>query len=264
MKCKICGLEFKTISYHIRYKHPEYTIKEYYDKFLRKNNEGFCENCGKESIFININKGYSKCCCNDCRLAILRSDNNYAKRPECKQKISEKLKGNKHTLGYKFTEEQRKNVKLAIKKSWDESPERKLKLSQTIYCNPKYKQGYFDSKKNGKKIHYRSSFELEMYNILENIEEVLEYDTECLGIEYIYRGKKKMYLPDVIVKFKDLTYIIEIKPKHMLSDELNMIKFQAARQYCELNNMKFLIVTEDELFGENKIQRAIDFAKSVD
>ncbi len=264
MQCNICSLEFKSLGCHIRYKHPEYTAKEYYDKYLRKDNEGFCENCGKESVFVNINKGYSVYCSDDCRLAVMRSDNNYAKRIECKQKISNKLKGNKHTLGYKFTEEQCKHVRAAIKKSWDESPERKIKLSQTIYCHPKYKHGYFESKKNNKKIHYRSSFELEMYKILESIDEVIEYDTECIGLEYIYKDKKKTYLPDVLVKFKDLTYLIEIKPKRLLYDELNVIKFQAAHQYCKHNNMKFLIITEDELFGKNKIQRAKDFAKSVD
>ena len=66
MRCKICGKEIKdspkSLPTHLR--SHDITSKEYYDKFIRKENEGFCTVCGKEAIFMSVNKGYSDRCRN--------------------------------------------------------------------------------------------------------------------------------------------------------------------------------------------------------
>ena len=66
MKCKICGKEIKdspkSLPTHLR--SHDITSKEYYDKFIRKEDEGFCIVCGKEAIFMSVNKGYSDRCRN--------------------------------------------------------------------------------------------------------------------------------------------------------------------------------------------------------
>ena len=66
MRCKICGKEIKdspkSLPTHLR--SHDITSKEYYDKFIRKENEGFCIVCGKEAIFMSVNKGYSDRCRN--------------------------------------------------------------------------------------------------------------------------------------------------------------------------------------------------------
>lgn len=73
-KCKICGKEFKSprsVSTHLRHQHKDYTAKAYYDKFLKKNGEGICKECGKETRFYNMTVGYAQFCSNECTL---RSD----------------------------------------------------------------------------------------------------------------------------------------------------------------------------------------------
>ena len=48
--CKICGQTFEKraqLTSHIQYSHKEYNSKTYYDKFLKKEGEGFCKTCGK-------------------------------------------------------------------------------------------------------------------------------------------------------------------------------------------------------------------------
>lgn len=68
MICEICNKEFdnyKGLSSHIRQTH-NITSKYYYDKYLKKDTEGICPVCGKETPFIKISKGYQKHCCQTC------------------------------------------------------------------------------------------------------------------------------------------------------------------------------------------------------
>lgn len=67
MKCYICGKEYhnKGISHHITKLH-KITVKEYYDKYLKKDGEGICPTCGKETQFLEITTGYRKFCCPRC------------------------------------------------------------------------------------------------------------------------------------------------------------------------------------------------------
>lgn len=65
--CKICNKEFSTnkqLSWHV--KHHNLTNKEYYDKYLKKDNEGICLTCGKPTTFISMNLGYHQHCSKKC------------------------------------------------------------------------------------------------------------------------------------------------------------------------------------------------------
>jgi hypothetical protein len=72
MKCEICDYELKDIkglSIHLSkvHKYESIKIKEYYDMYLKKENEGSCYFCENESKFLNISKGYHRICCsNEC------------------------------------------------------------------------------------------------------------------------------------------------------------------------------------------------------
>ena len=65
MKCEICNKEInetKGLSVHLTKNHKEILIKEYYDKYLKKENEGKCYFCDNDAIFFNLTKGYHKIC----------------------------------------------------------------------------------------------------------------------------------------------------------------------------------------------------------
>ena len=64
MKCLICGKECKN-NIHIVKAH-NVSIKEYYDTYIRKTDEGICPVCGKEAVFCNLNQGYKKYCSKRC------------------------------------------------------------------------------------------------------------------------------------------------------------------------------------------------------
>lgn len=69
MKCEICETEFNHLGLHINYKHKNITQQEYYDKYLKKEKEGFCYTCNKPLKFISITKGYQHYCNAKCELA---------------------------------------------------------------------------------------------------------------------------------------------------------------------------------------------------
>lgn len=63
-KCEICGKEYKNIRglmSHVRQVHDP-TTQQYYDTYLRKENEGFCLECGKPTSYHGMIRGYSKFC----------------------------------------------------------------------------------------------------------------------------------------------------------------------------------------------------------
>jgi ribosomal protein L31 len=65
--CPICNKPTKYISYsRMVYNHAikehNITIKEFYDKFIKKEGEGKCTKCGKETDFLYLSKGYKKMC----------------------------------------------------------------------------------------------------------------------------------------------------------------------------------------------------------
>lgn len=65
--CAICGREIgnKGFSSHIASKHG-ISPKQYYDKYLKTETDGYCKTCGKQTEFKSIFRGYTKHCSNKC------------------------------------------------------------------------------------------------------------------------------------------------------------------------------------------------------
>lgn len=92
--CKICGKELKTM-HHLQ-KH-NISAKDYYEKYLKKDDEGICLYCGKQTKYISLLQGYRQFCSCKCnikynKLCAEAGDNNVSKNIEVKKKISNTLK----------------------------------------------------------------------------------------------------------------------------------------------------------------------------
>ena len=147
----------------------------------------------------------------------------------------------------------------------------------------KFKQGHFVPKHpekykgNSSNIVFRSSYEYALMKFLDEQANVLEWSSEEKFIRYHNPVTRRVsrYFPDVIAKIKNKQGIvenvmIEVKPKsklvqpiksprgseksyhyNLMNYMVNMAKFEAADKYCNNHNMKFQILTEDDLFGSN-------------
>lgn len=64
MICKICGVNSKKLGLHL--KAHKISPKDYYDMYLKKENEGVCPVCCKSTVFLGITYGYRQHCSTSC------------------------------------------------------------------------------------------------------------------------------------------------------------------------------------------------------
>lgn len=116
--CLECNQSFESkskLSYHIFHTH-NLTSKMYYDKHLKKDNDGVCLNCGRPTLFKNLVRGYKKSCCKECERKCAEITNKERYGDECyykttafkKQRKDSMIKhfGVEHTLQVKALKEQ--------------------------------------------------------------------------------------------------------------------------------------------------------------
>lgn len=112
-----------------------------------------------------------------------------------------------------------------------------------------FAEGYITSQKNGGvNLHYRSSWERDVYMCLENCDDVEGYKVENFPVEYYWKGRRKRYFPDLFIAFKDGHYEVwEIKPSNQKQMEVNKAKWLACEGHCAARNWTFKVITEDEI-----------------
>ena len=121
---------------------------------------------------------------------------------------------------------------------------------------------------NTNQIVYRSLLERRFMRYCDLNEDIIHWASEELPIRYFNPLDKKYhrYFPDFVIKTsKDERFIIEIKPSRQIGKPKtpkrktksfmresyqyikNQAKWQAARKYCDDNDMEFKLITEKDL-----------------
>lgn len=75
LKCQICNRDcknFVSLGIHLIRSH-KVVGKEYYDKFMKSSDEGFCKSCQKQTEFKNLREGYRTTCSQDCSRRLMSS-----------------------------------------------------------------------------------------------------------------------------------------------------------------------------------------------
>jgi hypothetical protein len=140
----------------------------------------------------------------------------------------------------------------------------------------KYAQGKYQIKNPekymGKRLpSYRSSWEFTFMSFCDNNPAVLNWASEGVKIPYFnpVSGRQTIYVPDFLVVYVDAnqrkhTELVEIKPstettmesarsyRDKLSVAINMAKWAAADSWARANNMRFRVVTEYDIFKNQK------------
>lgn len=140
----------------------------------------------------------------------------------------------------------------------------------------KYAQGKYQVKNPekymGKRLpSYRSSWEFTFMSFCDNNPAVLNWVSEGVKIPYFnpVSGKQTVYVPDFLIVYVDAnqrkhTELVEIKPstettmesarsyRDKLMVAMNMAKWAAADSWARANNMRFRVVTEYDIFKNQK------------
>jgi len=277
--CRECGQAFLSIqhlSWHINRKHENISKKEYYDKYLKKENEGTCVVCKKETKFKSINKGYKICCSQECynkNNSLFPRKKGYTRPKDVIKKIKNKLKG--RTLedihGTVKANEIRKKQSMANKKfrASEEGKKRieSNKKKQSIYMKRRIKNGEFtpartnswthwrDSERiKGKTYKFRSSWEHKFFNSLLSLGySIKDIGYEKIRLPYLYNNDFHNYLVDFVIY--SMRLLIEIKPKSEKSTIINKIKHQALINYAKKNKYNVLYLDEDTILHEKHLQK---------
>ena len=134
---------------------------------------------------------------------------------------------------------------------------------------PRYPDKYKGDPQN---IWFRSSWERDMMNWLDNRDDIISWMSEerCVWYYNPVTKKKARYFPDFIIKYKknDIVYeeMIEIKPHRQVTGPnpnparrtknwvrevqnyaINRAKWKAAETYCEDRGMSFRILSEENV-----------------
>jgi len=259
-KCKICNKKFKSkkiaqaLAIHL--KQHNISTKEYYDKYYKKEIEGNCLICNKETQFQTISTGYRLYCSNKCQLKNIKhkphSDKtknkikykliNYCESEEGKKQRKEmgKNRTGKNNPVHKITKQQRKEISKKQSKSMK-------KLIQEGKFTPCITNSWANSKCrlviNGFDKFYRSSWEA-IFQIVNP-----SYIYEKIRIPYIgVDNKKHNYIVDFVDEENNDLY--EIKPSVNIKNKTNKLKELAAIEWCNNTNYTYKIIS-DKWFKDN-------------
>jgi TnsA endonuclease N terminal len=113
---------------------------------------------------------------------------------------------------------------------------------------PNFKKGNFESKKNGCSLPYKSGYECEVYELLEQDVEVVSFAVEPYRVPYLHEGEWHEYIPDLRVNYLGgKVEIWEIKPSTQTRVKKNLDKWKAIKPYTENLGWGFKVITETEI-----------------
>jgi hypothetical protein len=113
----------------------------------------------------------------------------------------------------------------------------------------------------------RSLWERNICKFCDMNESVVKWSSEEMVIPYTNPLDRKLhnYYPDFVIQFKNneglKTWMVEVKPKKQtylkenaskqekITWIINTAKWEAAKRFCEKNNMEFKVITEKEIFA---------------
>jgi hypothetical protein len=126
-----------------------------------------------------------------------------------------------------------------------------VQLSAHRVVNESDLTGNYYSHKLGRTVHYESHLELEVLTALEHSERIAYYQEQPAQISYVFKGRKRMYFPDVFAATTDgRGLLIEVKPTDNMALSINRVKADAGRAWAHARGWGWLVVNNRYTFRE--------------
>lgn len=262
--CEECNKTFKNrkgLGCHIGSKHH---TKNYYDMWLKEENESFCKICKKETQFINLKTGYRQTCSKKCNFILFSNifDNSDQESILIKRKQTCLEKYGVENV-YQSKEIKEKCKKIHLEKLGVENPSQsekiKKKKEQTCLKNHGVKYGQQNkeifektqkTRWNLKKykdtnIYYRGTYE---FDFLENFYDKYPDIENGKGIKYFFEDNQHYYFPDFYIP--SLNLIVEVKNSYLVKRYTNNIK--AKEKATIINSFKYIMIIDKKYNDFNK------------
>ena len=107
--------------------------------------------------------------------------------------------------------------------------------------------GYFPSLKLGRMVAFESTIERDYLYLLDLEAAVTTFEEQPPTLTYEHNGKTRRYTPDFLIREAGREVLVECKPEAKLEHNDNLLKFAAARSFCEVRGWSFRVVTDTEL-----------------
>ncbi len=248
--CLECKERFKTSIKLTNHIIKEHGLKEYYDKYLKKEGEGICKICSHETQFYNrIDLGYRDCCSEEC-------SNKYRFNNRSKTNLEKYKVENPFEIDGMV----QKIKKTCLKKYGTESNMQSEKGQEEYKSSMNTKHGVDwptqnkeilekgqKSAKTLKKfrntdIWYQGTYELDFLNKYYDKYPDIERGP---SIKYIHDGKNKIYHPDFYIT--SLNLIIEIKSSWILNRDLEI---EEKKKATIANGFKYLMILDKNYYSD--------------
>jgi len=107
--------------------------------------------------------------------------------------------------------------------------------------------GKFPSLKLERMVGYQSAIERDFIYLLDFDPAVTTYKEQPMTISYLDGGKQRGYTPDFSIVLNNRTYLAECKHHQFLQEEVNGLKWRAARRWCSTHGATFHVVTDTRI-----------------
>lgn len=124
-------------------------------------------------------------------------------------------------------------------------------LSNQRLVNDSDIAGDFYSEKLDRMVQYESGLELEVLTLLERSELITYYQEQPAVIPYTFRGRNRLYYPDLFVATADgRGLLIEIKPTDRMALSINRVKSNAGRAWAHARGWGWLVMSLRHTFRQ--------------
>jgi hypothetical protein len=110
-----------------------------------------------------------------------------------------------------------------------------------MFSKTKFKRGHLII--NGVVYWFRSSWEEIFLRWCEKKQNV-KLLGQNIRMPYTQQNIQRTYYVDFLIQYNNKQILCEIKPEKFVQTDINQVKFEAAKTFCNNSNTSFVIITE--------------------